>query len=455
MKLICSSVALLLATFLAFADGKGLPDNFHFKKLDNGLEVLVIQDPSVPLATIELCVRNGAYTESPEFDGLSHLYEHMFFKANETYPSQEAFMNRISEMGATFNGTTSVARVNYYITLGSHNVVDGLEFMNAAIRGPLFLKEEMEKENIVVDAEFERNESNPFFFLNDEMDRNLWGDLYSRKNTIGDHHIIKTATPEKMKAIQAKYYHPNNTLLAIAGDVDPEQMFAEVERVYGSWEHSGFSPHEKYPIPEFTPLTKSTNFVVENENSRVPIIMRSWHGPDTRKDAKGTLCADLFSKIIAAKTSQFQQDLVDSGLALQVSEYYYTNLYTGPISAILVPNPAKVAEALAKFEEHIAMWDDEGYITEEQLQTAKDLIVIDEAYSSEKTSEYIHTVTFWWGTADIDYYTNYVSEIQKLTLQDLRDYVKKYITDKPNCTGVLVTPQMRTDLNIDEIFNIK
>jgi len=58
-----------------------LPDNFHLSKLENGLDVLVIEDSSVPLVTIEIAVRNGAYTEDPEFDGLSHLYEHMFFKA--------------------------------------------------------------------------------------------------------------------------------------------------------------------------------------------------------------------------------------------------------------------------------------------------------------------------------------------------------------------------------------
>ena len=52
------------------------------KKLPNGLEVLVIENHAVPIVTVELDVKNGAYTEGPEFSGLSHLYEHMFFKAN-------------------------------------------------------------------------------------------------------------------------------------------------------------------------------------------------------------------------------------------------------------------------------------------------------------------------------------------------------------------------------------
>ena len=56
-----------------------LPDNFFMTKLDNGLDVLVIEDASVPLVTVEIVVKNGAYTEDTAFNGLSHLYEHMFF----------------------------------------------------------------------------------------------------------------------------------------------------------------------------------------------------------------------------------------------------------------------------------------------------------------------------------------------------------------------------------------
>jgi len=70
---------------------KSLPQNFFLKKLPNGLEVLVIEDNTVPLVTIEIAAKNGSYTESPAYNGLSHLYEHMFFKANRDYPSQEAF----------------------------------------------------------------------------------------------------------------------------------------------------------------------------------------------------------------------------------------------------------------------------------------------------------------------------------------------------------------------------
>ena len=120
------------------------------KTLRNGLDVIVVQNPAVPLVTVEFNVKNGAYTESPEYNGLSHLYEHMFFKANEAIPNQERYLERLRELGASWNGTTSQERVNYFITLGKDSLEQGMKFMYDAISGPLFKEEELVKERPVV-----------------------------------------------------------------------------------------------------------------------------------------------------------------------------------------------------------------------------------------------------------------------------------------------------------------
>src|SRR5688500_15061908 len=112
---------------------------FVNKILPNGLEVIVLEDHSVPLVTVELAVRNGSFTEPPEFNGLSHLFEHMFFKSNRAIPSQERYLQRLRELGASWNGTTSEERVNYYATVGVDSVRPMLQFLEDAIRYPLFL----------------------------------------------------------------------------------------------------------------------------------------------------------------------------------------------------------------------------------------------------------------------------------------------------------------------------
>lgn len=439
-----------IGTFASAQDK--LPENFFMKKLNNGLEILVIEDANVPLATIEIVVRNGAYTEDKDYNGLSHLYEHMFFKANKDYPSQKAFLDRVNELGISFNGTTSDERVNYFVTLSKDKLTPGLEFMNSAIRYPLFDTVEMRKENPVVAGEFQRAESNPFFGLFDRMNKEVWGDNYTRKNPIGDYNIIYTATAEKMNVIKNKYYYPNNSLLAVCGDVDHNKVFAEVERIYGSWAPSGFDPFQKWPIPEFKPIEYSKQFVVESPNAQVPLFLLTYHGPDTRGDIKATYAADVFSYILQQKNSKLYKELVESGLAFQVQVGYQTAKYVGPIQIILVPNPRKIEEAYNVLWKNINEWDTDEYFTDEQLQTAKDLLSVSEMYNMEKPSQFIHTVTYWWCSATIPYYTNYTDNLQKVTREDIKNYVRKYIKGKPYVMGAMMRNGMRKNMNTDKFF---
>ncbi len=444
-------VTVLFCNFLQAQNSQ--PTNIFKTTLSNGLQILVIEDKSVPLATIELCVKNGAYTETPEYDGLSHLYEHMFFKANKDYPNQEAFMDKIQEMGAIFNGTTSEERVNYFITVTNNNLEEGLKFLNTAMRYPLFQKEEMAKENPVVDGEFQRAESNPSFVLSNDMDHQLWGDLYSRKNVIGDHDIINTATPEKMQIIKEKFYVPNNTLLAVAGDVDHEEIYKLAEAIYGDWERSSFEPFVKYPIPEFKPLEYSSQFVTVNENAQVPVIMMAYHGPDMRNDIEATYAADVFSFILSQNSSKFHQEMVETGLTQGISVNYHTLRYIGPISIFLVlKDPQKLDEALNKLYEHIDQWDSDDYFTDEQIQTAKDLLAVSDAYNRERSSSFIHTLTFWWASADIDYYLNYIDKLQDVTREDIKRYVRQYIKGKVFCSGLLINPMLEKEFSSRDVF---
>jgi zinc protease len=439
MKKILTLAVGLIIIKIGFA--QQLPSNFHFTKLKNGLEVLVIEDKTVPLITTEICVKNGSYTEDPEYNGLSHLYEHMFFKANRDLPSQEAFLERKNELGLDFNGTTSYERVNYFFTHNKKFLTEGLKFMNSAIRYPLFKEQEMKNENPVVDGEFQRAESNPTYWLINDLNHKLWGDLYSRKNVIGDHEIILSATKEKMQTIQKKYYYPNNSILLLAGDVNYQEAFKKAEEIFGDWQPSDFDPFVKYPIPEFKPLTKSELYFTENANTKNPIIVQGYHGPDTRNDLKATYAADVFSFILSQKSSKLQQDLIDSGLAFDVSVSYQTCKYTGPIMIFAVPHPEKIKEVLDKLTEHINQGDNDDYFTDEQLATAKTLITIDDAHGREKTSEFVHTVSYWWASATIEYYTSYVENIKKVTRDDIKAYVRKYIKGKHHATGILTTPE--------------
>lgn len=440
-RFICAAALLCAAAAHAQSD---LP--IHSRKLANGLEVIVIENHAVPLVTVEIDVKNGSFTESPEYAGLSHLYEHMFFKANRVIPSQEKYLERARQLGASWNGTTSQERVNYYVTVGKDSLLPSLQFMEDAIRYPLFDQNELVRERPVVLGEFDRNEASPFFHLSRGVDTLLWTPgYYSRKSVIGDRQMIITATQAKMNTIKDRFYVPNNSALILAGDITPERGFALAQQVFSDWP-SGPDPFAT-PVENPPALTRSQAIIVEKPVNGAVLSM-AWHGPSVRADPGATYAADVLSFVLGNATSKFHKRLVDSGLAFNASLGYYTLNHTGPITVFAQLAPEKLIEARRVILEEIGKMADTSYITAKELTAAQRQLAIDALYEREQSDSWAHTVGFWWAVAGLDYYRDYVPNMQRVTRQDIARYVQTYMIGKPFVTGVLVSPETRARLNL-------
>ena len=423
-------------------------DHVHSRTLDNGLDVVIVESHAVPIATIEIAVRNGAFTEPPELNGLSHLYEHMFFKANAELGSQEEYLARQRELGMIFNGTTGNERVNYYFTLQSKNLREGLEFMNAAIRTPVFDQAELEREREVVLGEYDRNEATPTYYLFDAMDDLLWFEFPSRKDSLGDRETIGTATVEQMREMQQTYYVPNNSLLVISGDVTPDDGFALAEEIYGDWV-AGPDPFAGEPIPEHPPLEENVAAVVHQPVS-ISYVQLAWHGPDTRNDLDATYAADVFSFILTQDASTFRQNLVETGIVLDVGLSYSTQRYVGPITLTAVMTPGREGEAIDAILTEVARFTEDGYFTDEQVSTAQTLLAVSEVYNQQSVEDLAHTLSYWWCSASLDYYLTYIDELYEVARDDMTRYVETYVHGKPMAAVLMTSEEIASEFGLTE-----
>jgi zinc protease len=458
---------------------------FVNKTLPNGLEVIVLPDPAVPLVTVELDVRNGSFTEPPELNGLSHLYEHMFFKPNraafllrcedvirnggqpspicdvplglKTKIGDVNYLRNIDTLGITYNGSTREEVVNYYFTTTSPYLETAIKFINASVRYPTFDETEFENEKQVVIGELDRQEANPYGYLAQAINDKLFYKYPTRKMPSGTKETVDKATTDQMRTIQGRYYFPNNAALVVTGDVKPEEVYKLAEQIMGSWEKRVVDPFKEFPLVEHPPLTKSEAQIIEKTTGEEMqgaeqnvFIQIGWQGPSIGKDDKSTYAADVFSYIVQQPDSRFQRNLVDSGLASAAAINYYTQRNVGPITVTLVTTPGKAKAALKAVYAEIAQFDSPTYFTNEELESSTTILESSDLFDREQPSEYAHTLGFWWSSTGIDYFRGYHKNLRATSRADIDRYINTYIKGKPHVGIALVAPEAKAKAALTE-----
>ncbi len=430
------------------------------RTLANGFEVIVLEDHSIPLVTVELAVRNGSFAEPPELNGLSHLYEHMFFKANRAHTDPNSYARNLDQYSLLMNASTREEIVNYYLHTTSPNLRVSLNYIRDAARFPLFaeqdltpagkkfVEEQFEQERLAVIAELDRHEAEPGHYLNLEATNRLFHKYPSRKSPAGNRQTVTAATTDTMRLIQSRYMVPNNAALVVTGDATPAAVFALAEEFFGDWAKAE-DPFVKYPLVEHPPLAKSEGAVIRQPVTDISIHI-GWHGPSIGKDNPATYAADVFSFILRQPDSRFQRALVDTGLVTGVGLGYYTQRNVGPINLVAQTTPEKAKAALKAIYKEVASFNDPGYFTDEQLEVAKGLLEADDLYSREKLTEYTHVVGFWWASTGLDYFRGYLANLRRTSRADINRYVATYIQGKPHVGLALMSDESQRRAQLTE-----
>jgi len=420
---------------------------FVNKTLPNGLEVIVFPDPGLPVVSVEIAVRNGSFTEPPELNGLSHLYEHMFFKTNRAIENRETYLRDIGQSGITYNGSTREEVVQFYLSTTSQYLVQAVRFISDAIRYPVFDEAEFAGEKAVVIGEIDRNEANPFFYLNRALNDRMFFRYPSRKNPLGSRETVSAATTDQMRLIQSRYYVPNNSALIITGDVDPNEAYRLAQQFFGDWQPRPVDPFRELPMVEHPPLPRNDGYIVEKPVQNV-LIQIGWHGPSIGRDNAGTYAADVFSYIVTQPDSRLQRTLVDSGLVMGIDIGYYTQRNTGPIVITLVTTPQKAKAALSALYSEIARFDSPDYFSDTELANAKTILEARDLFDREKLSEYSHTLGFWWSSSGIEYFRGYHQTLRGISRADTDRYIRSYIKGRPHVAVALLSPESQSQARL-------
>jgi zinc protease len=434
---------ILLPLVLGVVAGRSTdPPKVQTHMCPDGLTVMVAENHSVPLVTIEIVAHNGSMTEPVDHNGLAHLYEHMFFKPNQALPGEEAFLHRTQELGLVWSGATSQERANYFFTGTKDRTAELMQFMHDAIVSPLFDPKQLDRERVAVTAEIDRNEAGPLYRLNKAINDRVWWKYPSRRNPLGNRATVRKATVAQMQTIQHRYYVPNNAALVVTGDVTAAEIFAEADRLYADWPR-GEDPFIEFPLVKHPPIRK-TEVVVVEQPVHIVTGQITWQGPSVAGDEiPMTYVADAQSSALSEPESRWNQALVKSGACVSVSISWATQVNTGPIKVLFRATPDKVDTCITAIRAELVKMESPDYLSQEDLHRGVHTYEIDAAHDRERPSQLAHALTFAFCAGGLDYYLSYPDHLYKVTPADVARYVTTYIKDKPFVLGIMVSAQMR------------
>ena len=224
---------------------------YSTKTLSNGLKVIVHEDPTTPLVTVNILYKVGARDETPEKTGFAHLFEHLMFGGSINIPEYDS---PLQLAGGDNNAFTNNDITNYYLTLPAENIETGFWLESDRMLSLAFSEKSLEVQRSVVIEEFKQR------YLNQP-----YGDVWLLLRplaykvhpyqwaTIGKEiSHIENATLEDVKDFFFRFYCPDNAIMTVAGGVKAEEVFALAEKWFGEIQRKrkDFTPYPKEPRQE-------------------------------------------------------------------------------------------------------------------------------------------------------------------------------------------------------------
>jgi len=277
--------------------------------LDNGLPVILHVDRSSPLVAVDVWYHVGSKDESPGRTGFAHLFEHLMFMGsrNAPYPAFDAIME---SWGGHNNGTTSNDRTNYY-EIGPRNLLETFLWLEAdrlATLTDVITSEELERQLKVVQNERRQSYENRPYGRGELV---VPESMYPPEHpyhwpTIGSHEDLEAATVADVRAFFERFYRPSNASLVIAGDFDPVEARALVEKYFG-WQ-AKLPPPERSPRPAEPALARDVA-VTLTDRVQLPRLRLAWHSPALF--APGDADLDMAAHVLGGgKSSRLYRALV-------------------------------------------------------------------------------------------------------------------------------------------------
>ncbi len=331
----------------------------HVETLENGLRVIMIPMPSEGLVACWTIVRTGSRDEyEPGHSGFAHFFEHMMFRGTERFP-KDLYNRIVTELGASANAYTTDDLTAYHLAFAAEDLEHVMEIESDRFQRLSYSEEDFKTEAGAVYGEYRKSRTNPFFVIYEALHRAAFKVHTYGHTTIGFEEDIKRMPTmyEYSKSFFERYYRPDNVVLLIAGDIEPEATLELVRRYYGQWE-PGYVPPK---IPTEPPQTEERRIEVHYEGRSLPILWAAYKIDAFDPGNRLRVAADVLEELAFGETSELYKKLV---LEEQVVEFLAAEANWNRDPGLLdiytrIKDPARVDYVLEQIDATVAHYQQE------------------------------------------------------------------------------------------------
>src|SRR5437870_10240799 len=404
--------------------------------LPNGLTVIVQEDHSAPVASVQAWCSTGSIDEDQHLGaGLSHILEHMLFKGTKTQSANQIAQG-IQDVGGYINAYTSFDRTVFWIDVPKDGVGTALKALSDATMNSTLPPDEYKKEQEVIRREFAMGMDDP-----DRMvSLLLFGTAYQRHPyrfpVIGELEIYNQLTQEQVMQYYKTRYVPNNLTFVVVGDVDAEKVRQQLGDLFKPYPEKSLKP---VFIPSEPPQLGRREVHREFSTELTHLAM-AWHIPEVTSPDVPAL--DLLSTILGDGRSSrlYRRVREEAGLAFSISACSYTPGDPGlfGIDATVDPKKRDAAEQLAlRIVDEIKQTG----VTAEELAKARKITLSHHLGALTTMRGQASDIgSNWLLTRDLNFSRHYLDAVQKVTLEDIKRVAATYLTEN-NLTVISLNPK--------------
>ncbi|MFC2149756.1 M16 family metallopeptidase, partial [Candidatus Auribacterota bacterium] len=380
-----------------------------------------------PVASIEVWVKTGSVTEGRyESSGISHFVEHMLFKGTEKRGVGE-ISKEIQQYGGEINAHTSYDYTVYSVDIDSSKFLNACEILSDALINSAFDQDEFKKEMDVILKEINMNEDDPRRKIIKTFFNTVYREHPYKNPIIGYQDVFEKLTRYDMLNYFREKYVPNNIVFVAVGDFDRKKAYEELKDLFKDYDRG-------YDKPVFVPEEPKQLGLRENighADINKAYLFMGYHTTDIKDDDKFAL--DVLSMILGqGRSSRLYKKLREKlQLVNSISSWSFTPIYP----TLDVKNYEKVLKEIDIEIERVK----KEKVADNELEKVKELIISDYFFSLDTTSGQASDLGFnEVATGNYDYSKDYVSNIQKVTGEDIIRVAGKYFHDENKSVVSLV-----------------